>query len=306
MTGRIDPQTPSNSLEFVWDFVQKGTDWGAEPTDLPAPRAGVSCLGTEMPEGSRPFLDLFKGETTVATLAPTRIYSPAQFIKQYDPQALKQASNSCIDEAALKNKNAFMSMNIEQILTNATSVVDLLLIARVATTHLSFWGSRYVCVTGYNGTLDLDALAAKVIELVERSPHFNEQERTCGREIASLIDRNIYDAIDIQVNNSNCLTSLFVQLRDVCTVIFLFFRDGITGCLSQGTRWDWKEAKIPFLSLYHNVFELYTAEQFKNQHGVDLEETKPRGYRVLGTTSRRSPTRHWIEKSTPESDKPLN
>ncbi len=130
--------------------------------------------------------------------------------------------------------------NIQQALANSRSLADLLPIARRATAHLSFWGSRYVSLTGYGDTLELDALASKIIELVKQYPQLDEQERACGQEIASLIDRNIYGSIDIQINNSNCFTWLFMKARDLCHSILLIFQKGITdACFVQSIRWQW-------------------------------------------------------------------
>jgi hypothetical protein len=173
------------------------------------------------------------------------------------------------------------AMSVQQALTNVTSFAELLPLARGASTHLSCWGSRYVSVAGYTDTLELDALPAKVIELIKKHPNFDEQERGYGKEIASLIDRNIYDAIDMQADNTNCITWLFVKLRDICNVIFLVFKDGpLKAFWPHGTRWEWRDDKLHYPSTYQNAFDLYTEEQFKSKHGLSVEEAKKIGYSV--------------------------
>ncbi len=187
-------------------------------------------------------------------------------------------------------------MTIQQTLANSKSFAELLPIARGVTVHLSFLGSRYVSVDGYSDTLELDALAAKVIELVEKYPQFDELERVYGKEIASLIDRNTYDAVDVLVNNSNCMTWLFVKARDLCHSIFLIFQKGITdACFAHGIRWHWKDN--PFPSRYNHIFTFYTAEQFKNKFGITPEEAKKKdGYHLDFVFSSFRPDRYRLEK----------
>lgn len=134
MTTQTNSQLPTNSSEIVWEPAQPGTVWNTEPVkksageaiDAVIPKAAAcvavglrmsvatsvpvvfdyavkpivtSCLGTELPEGSKPFMDLFTGTTAVETLGPT-IDACVKSTSQYAQYALKESSNSCIDGAA--------------------------------------------------------------------------------------------------------------------------------------------------------------------------------------------------------------
>lgn len=59
-------------------------------------------------------------------------------------------------------------MQIQNTLSHVNSFFDLLPIVKEAKAELSFFGAQYVSVTGYEGTLEIDALAAKVIDLVKK------------------------------------------------------------------------------------------------------------------------------------------
>ena len=112
-------------------------------------------------------------------------------------------------------------MNIEKSLSQAQTFAELLPIAQRAHAEVSFLGARYVHVNGYEGSLSLDALAERVEELVDENFEFDESERACGKEIASLIDR-IYLNSDRALKDSFILTKLFNCIREGFANIFIY------------------------------------------------------------------------------------
>ncbi|KIC71639.1 hypothetical protein DB41_AT00020 [Neochlamydia sp. TUME1] len=63
-------------------------------------------------------------------------------------------------------------MGIKKILESVSSFTELKPLACKAKVHVSFWGTRYITVLGYEGTLPIDALAGKVLELVKKKSSF--------------------------------------------------------------------------------------------------------------------------------------
>ncbi|MFI5333561.1 MAG: hypothetical protein ACHQT8_00135 [Chlamydiales bacterium] len=69
----------------------------------------------------------------------------------------------------------------------AQSLADLVPLVEQTQVRLSFWGTRYVHLPLLNTTLPIDALAAKVIELVEQNVHFDEIVRAQGSLLAASV-----------------------------------------------------------------------------------------------------------------------
>jgi len=80
-----------------------------------------------------------------------------------------------------------MNLSIQSKLNNVISFAELEPIVKEAKEDISFCGVRYIYVPGYEGSLHIDALAEKVMELVRKNFDFDEQERSVGQRIASKI-----------------------------------------------------------------------------------------------------------------------
>jgi len=160
-------------------------------------------------------------------------------------------------------------INIKNAIYNANTFTELCQIAENAEPKLSFWGGRYVEVKGYDGYLDIDDLAARTMQLIKDNPHFEEEERPAGRNLAKRVDY-IYDESIAQVK-STC--NLF-------TKILAFFRSlDFSGlcpltprCLTTETYWQWRGEDICYFEesteRYFNQFDnLYTSVQFEKTFG---------------------------------------
>ncbi len=152
-------------------------------------------------------------------------------------------------------------MSTQILLNNARSFADIVPIVEQAEARLSFWGTRYVYLPIRNETLPIDAIAAKVIQLIRQNPDSVEDQRAVGRRIASLVDR-IYQTSDQQVAQSNCLTWLFVFLRNLPN---LLDRSGVL--TSSWTSYAWRDCEHYTLIGYRQRFDYYTREQYlRNFH----------------------------------------
>jgi len=164
------------------------------------------------------------------------------------------------------SKPFFETQEIGSALAATQSFADLCVLVRNAKVHLSFWGRRYIKVAGYSGTLPIDALAQRVLELVKQNPNFDQSERSHGKTIAALIDQ-FYDTSDQQVIDSSWLTKKFVSLRNL--------PNHLSFCSSRNcskTRWIWKECETVISwhgehRGYHKIFEYYTKEQHQKDFG---------------------------------------
>lgn len=157
-------------------------------------------------------------------------------------------------------------MNIKSVLQEVRTFAELETIVKKAQANLSFWGFRYITVLDYEGTSPIDALAAKVLELVRKNPDFNEVERKHGKTIMRPID-NIYRVSDKLVKKANCLTKFFAKLNSIPNLILSGFRRDVSKL-----RWHWRDCDIVWLKTscsgdykgFYKIFHFYTETQYKD------------------------------------------
>lgn len=145
-----------------------------------------------------------------------------------------------------------MSLKIENIINSATSLAPISEIVEKANPEISWLGSCYISANGYQGTIAINALVFRVIEMVEKNPHFSEQERAYGKKIAKHFDR-ICEQSDFQIKHVNCFTWILIAIRSV------FERTCFYG---YNPVFEWMEKGE------HELFDLYTAKQYVNVFGV--------------------------------------
>lgn len=142
-------------------------------------------------------------------------------------------------------------------LDGVRSFTDMIPIVEQVEVRLSFWGTRYVHLPLLNTTLPIDAIAARMIELVQQNPQFDENTRATGRRIAPLIDR-IYQISDQQVAQSNCFTRLLVYLRNLPNIY-----EGAGIRISSWTLYQWRDCEAVYDVGYRQIFEYYTREEYQ-------------------------------------------
>lgn len=124
-------------------------------------------------------------------------------------------------------------MDIKTVLPTIQTFASLRPIVEQADVHLSFFGSRYVTVRGYEGYLTLDAIPKRVFEMLRQQPNIDEQENSHGRALEDRMTR-IYERSDELVAQSNCFTWLMVTASDLTNEIYHLF------CLKRyTTRYSW-------------------------------------------------------------------
>jgi hypothetical protein len=159
-------------------------------------------------------------------------------------------------------------MDIQAAVSSARSFSELRLIAERAEPHFSFWGSRYVTASGYEGTLDIDALASRTMELLDQfNFEFSLAEHNAGKRLAARIDR-IYDEHNDQVDQADCFTRVLDVLRNFPCAFFNFLIYGDRGVV---VRWRGHSDS-------NHSFDYYTRMQFQNAFHMSPEEAESRGF----------------------------
>lgn len=163
-------------------------------------------------------------------------------------------------------------MEIQTVLSRASSFSDLLHIADRAEPHLSFWGSEFVSVSGYEGTLCIHALAARTLELLQQLNYeFNEAEREQGARLAARVDNIYYNADDLH-QNIHCITEIMYILKTIFSFEWLFYNSIHTRTRWQGESWVYRLGPM----VQNKDFECYTRSQFQQKFGLSPEEAANR------------------------------
>lgn len=121
-------------------------------------------------------------------------------------------------------------MDIKQVLPTIQTFADLRPIVENADAHLSFWGSRYVTIRGFEGYLLLDDLPEHIFVLLHQHPiMLSLEEHNHGRVIQDRINV-IYKRSDELVDQSNFLTWMMVAISSISDQIYhyIFLKDSPT------------------------------------------------------------------------------
>lgn len=134
-------------------------------------------------------------------------------------------------------------MDINRVLPTIQTFSDLRPITEQADVHLSFWGSRYLTVNGYEGSLPIDSLVEHLYKMLRQRPNFDDTENRHGIVIENRID-HFYEKSDDLVNHSNCFTMLIVRISDFVSSIYTTLFKG-----QYTTRYSW-DGEIPGMKLF--------------------------------------------------------
>ncbi len=137
-------------------------------------------------------------------------------------------------------------MSILTALNQTKSFACLLTIAASSEEKLSFWGTRYLVVHGYEGTLSIDALALCLFVLAKNNVDFNEHDRGIGQQISEKITK-LYASNESRLNNANFFTHILTVFKDYLSISSWNVR----------LYWDLKYGEM--------LFNLYTSNQFYNK-----------------------------------------
>ena len=162
-------------------------------------------------------------------------------------------------------------MNINTAIQNSTLTQLLPDIAQFATTKLSLLGKRTIQVPGYEGSAPIDALAAKVIQLVRAHGfEYTPQQRAFGEFVAEQINR-IYTESDRQVDASNCFTKLICLVKSAFCGFMQFLWPSRT---SLYVRWCWTDNNHYEPRGYREAFRYYTPRQYGETFGTAPERNE--------------------------------
>ena len=123
--------------------------------------------------------------------------------------------------------------NIQRTLDAIQTFNELSNIAENSNPTLSLWGNRAITVQGCEGTLPLDALTKKALELLVQNPGYaiDHAQHYASRLLVRRCIDLIYDKSDRQVRTSNCFTKLLTMIRS--------YR--LFGPNCSPLRWIWRE-----------------------------------------------------------------
>ena len=167
-------------------------------------------------------------------------------------------------------------MKIQQFVSEAQSFTTLLPMAQAAEVKLSMWGSVYVQVPGYGGTLQVADLAARVIKLIKHFEYeYTSNERENGKLLAGRID-SLYREQDRRWSEANYFTVAMAVIRGIPSVFFGLYNYCMWG--TNSTRFDW-EAELGDNG-FNSSFRNYTRRQFEETFKLSPEEAKKRGFKM--------------------------
>lgn len=150
-----------------------------------------------------------------------------------------------------------MTIELKTALSSNSNFIEFASIVKKAKEDISFFGGRYIYAEGYKGSVDIEALAARAIELIVGNYEFDEQERITRKEIVPLID-DLFEK-----NYSRKITNIITR---ICCAIRDFFRNlvvflGGVFCGKVSVRWQWK------YSDERDSFNYYTLSQYQKVFG---------------------------------------
>jgi hypothetical protein len=179
----------------------------------------------------------------------------------------------CKCENSVTDKTSSLRTKI----STASSFRELCPYARMAHPHVSLLGRRYVSVEGYKGTVGINAFPQRVLELIKQNPHFDEEERSHGKTIASRLDR-LYLHSEELLAGSNIFTRSLGKLAERVRVLFgrsssEFLWKRLNTFYNQRYYKFVVVEHYPFVSTkkdsYNLIFNFYTKTQYQTAFGVE-------------------------------------
>jgi hypothetical protein len=187
-------------------------------------------------------------------------------------------------------------MKIQKFLSEAQSFTTLLPMAQAAEVKLSMWGSVYVQVPGYGGTLQVADLAARVIKLIKHFEYeYTSNERENGKLLAGRID-SLYREQDRRWSEANYFTVAMGVIRGIFSVFSGLYKYCMWG--TNSIRFDW-EAELGDNG-FNSSFRDYTTKQFEETFKLTPEEADKRGliaHRLSGDPNLWGPSRKLLIKT---------
>lgn len=157
-------------------------------------------------------------------------------------------------------------MEIRASLVEMQTFENLCPLIEKAEEKLSFWGARFVCIPGYDGTVSIDVLSMLVSKIVENNFDFDEKERTYGKKIAERI-LQMYDNLQNQKERSNFFTQILAEFRMIFSRIHR---------IENAAQW-WGIFRVSKC----DGFDYYTRKQFQKAFVFSPENAKRKGFSLI-------------------------
>lgn len=129
-------------------------------------------------------------------------------------------------------------MKIKEALTKTESIAQLEPIIISAKTDIDFWGKRYVFAPKYDGYTHINELAASILDLLEKKPEFNKEDRVAGEKITKKINQ-LYEESNSLIKTKNFFTRWLCYIRD-------YWHKNIENC-GYGIQFRWEEEQDFYL-----------------------------------------------------------
>ncbi len=159
-------------------------------------------------------------------------------------------------------------MEINDSLAGMQTYEELYNLVENAEAKLSFWGARYVCVPGYEGTVSTCDLAVRVSKMVIINVDFDEKERSFGKKIAEkvrVLDKELW-RLKCQ---ANCLTRIFIEIRALFSrPLWVAHKDSVWG-MSSFSSMDW------------GFLNYYSRKQLQEVFGLSPENAVQKGFSLV-------------------------
>ncbi|CDR34248.1 hypothetical protein [Criblamydia sequanensis] len=165
--------------------------------------------------------------------------------------------NESYEKNPVLQKNRVMTIELKTALSSSSNFIEFASIVKKVKEDISFFGGRYIYAEGYKGSIDIEALASRAIELMANNYEFNQEERITRKEVVSVID-DLFEK-----NYSRKVTNIITR---ICCAIRDFFRNlavllGGVFCGKVSVRWQWK------YSDERDSFNYYTRSQYEKVFG---------------------------------------
>ncbi len=120
--------------------------------------------------------------------------------------------------------------------------------------EVSVWRGRRVTVEEFKGSVSVADIIGEVYRLINRNPHYSEEEREHGKRAAEMIDQLYFKAERIKQNALN------LRMKYGCYFVSVLTDTTFIG-ENYLVSWEWGDRKL---------FNYYTKEQWEKTYKIPL------------------------------------
>ncbi|CDR34923.1 hypothetical protein [Criblamydia sequanensis] len=156
-----------------------------------------------------------------------------------------------------------MTVELKTAFANVSSFEEWFTLLKEVKEEVSFFGTQYLYVVGYKGTMDIHAASRISASLINKNFEFTMKERLVGKTVVHLTDE-LYKDNDKRMRSKNFITKIICFIRSIFTLLGMMIRN------DKGERFKWEMDSNKNFHLY------YTKTQYTKLWGKlpDLEPIK--------------------------------